>query len=85
MEKWFNKLEQRWQALAVKKQHHYTLCFFMVYLIVTIGVIFEVWHNTGKSGPNMVITPIENTLLKKKESPAALPDSLSTIKKKQDK
>ena len=81
MDKWFNKQEQRWQALTIKKQHHYTLCFFIVYLILTVGVIFEVWYNTGKSDPQIVIEHIENTLLKKKESKAALRDSLSIIKK----
>ena len=81
MNKWFNKQEQRWQALTIKKQHQYTLCFFIVYLILTVGVIFEVWYNSGHSDPDMVIEPIENTLLKKKESPAALLDSLSIIKK----
>ena len=83
MEKWFNKLEQRWQSLAVKKQHQYTLCFFMVYLLLTVGVIFKVWYNSGKSDLDITIEPIEKTLLIKKESPAALQDRISkTIKNK---
>ena len=43
MDRYFDKLDERWQALPVRKQHQYTLYFFVGYLLLTAGVIFKVW------------------------------------------
>lgn len=82
MDKWFDKMDQRWLALPVRKQHRYALYFFTGYLLLTAGVIFKIWNDTGKSSNDMVIEHIENPVLKKKESPEPLQDTLSTILKK---
>jgi uncharacterized membrane protein len=82
MDSYFEKLDQRWQALPLRKQHQYTLYFFVGYLMLTAGVIFKVWYDAGKSD-EMVIEHIENPVLKKKESPATLQDTVSTILKNQ--
>lgn len=78
---WFNRLDERWQALPVRKQHRYTLCFFTGYLLLTVGVIFKVWLDTARSDNDMEIKHIENPALKKKESPATIKDTLITILK----
>ena len=82
MDKWFEKLDERWRTLPLRKQHKYTLYFFAGYMLLSAGVIFKVWYDTSKSNNDMVIEHIENPVLKKKESPALLQDTLSTILKK---
>jgi hypothetical protein len=81
MDKWFDRLDERWRLLPIRKQHQYTLYFFVAYLILTAGVLFKVWYDAGKRDNNMVIGHIENPVLKKKERPAVLQDTLSTILK----
>ncbi|HAY3551897.1 TPA: nitrogen regulatory IIA protein [Elizabethkingia meningoseptica] len=81
MDRYFEQLDERWRALPVKKQHQYTLYFFLGYLMLTAGVIAKVWYDTGKSENDMHIEHIENPVLKKKESPASLQDSISIILK----
>lgn len=81
MDKWFEKLDERWRTQSLRKQHKYTLYFFAGYLLLTVGVIFKVWYDASKSNNDMVIEHIENPALKKKGSPALLQDTLSTILK----
>ena len=79
MDRYFDKLDERWQALPVRKQHQYTLYFFVGYLLLTTGVIFKVWYDTSKSGNDMIIEHIENPVLKKNGRPARFQYSVSTI------
>ena len=79
MDKWFNKLDEHWRELPLRKQHRYMLYFFVGYLLLTAGVIFKVWYDTAKSDNSIVIEHIENPILKKKESPTLLQDTLTTI------
>ncbi len=81
MDRYFDQLDDRWRALPMRKQHKYTLYFFLGYLLLTAGVIAKVWYDTGKSENDMHIEHIENPVLKKKESPASLQDSISIILK----
>lgn len=81
MDKWLHSLDERWRALSIKKQRRFTLYFFAGYLLLTAGVIFKVCHDAGKPNKCISIEHIENPVLKKKESPASLPDTLSTILK----
>ena len=82
MDRYFDKLDERWRELPLRKQHQYTLYFFVGYLLLTVAVIGKVMYDTSKSGNGMVIEHIENPVLKKTESPARLQDTLSTILKK---
>ena len=79
MDSYFKKLDGRWQALSVGKQHKYTLCFFIGYLLLTAVVILKVWYDADKVDNNLVIEHIENPVLKKKENPKNLQDTLTTI------
>ncbi len=81
MDRYFDKLDERWRALPVRKQHKYTLYFFVAYLILTAVVIFKVWYDAGNQDNKMVIEHIENPVLKKKERPTVLQDTVSTILK----
>ena len=81
IDSYFDKLDERWRTLPLRKQHQYTLYFFVGYLLLTAGVIFKVWYDTAKSDNDMVIEHIENPVLEKKGSPALLKDTLSTILK----
>lgn len=81
MDRYFDKMDDRWRALPLLKQHQYTLYFFVGYLLLTTMVIGKVWYDTKKSDNSMVIEHIENPVLKKKESPARLQDTVSTILK----
>jgi hypothetical protein len=79
MDSYFKKLDGRWQALPVGKQHKYTLCFFIGYLLLTAGVILKVWSDAGKADSSLDIEHIENPVLKKKVNPKKLQDTLTTI------
>lgn len=82
MDRYFDRLDERWRALPLRKQRQYTLYFFVVYLLLTVVVIGKVMYDTSKSGNNMVIKHIENPVLKN-GNPAKLQDSVSTILKNQ--
>lgn len=82
MDRYFDRLDERWRAMPLRKQHQYTLYLFIGYFLMTAGIIFKVWYDTSKSGNNMVIEHIENPVLKKSERPANPQDTLSTILKK---
>ncbi len=80
MDRYFDRLDERWRALPLHKQHRYTLYFFTAYLLLTVGVIIKVWYDTAKSDNSMVIEHIENPVLQKKESPASSQDTLQILK-----
>ncbi len=82
MDRYFDKLDEHWQALPVRKQQQYTLYFFVGYLLLTAGVIGKVVYDTGKPNDAINIRHIENPVLKSK-NPARLQDSVSTILKNQ--
>lgn len=73
IDSYFNKLDECWQTVPLRKQHEYTLYFFVGYLLLTVGVIFKVWYDTAKPDNDMLIEHIEN--------PVRLQDTISTILK----
>ena len=81
VDRYLDRLDERWRALSLRKQHQYILYFFVGYLLLTAVVIGKVWYDTKKSGNSMVIEHIENPVLKSK-NPARLQDRVSTILKK---
>lgn len=80
IDKWMNSLDQRWDEMPAERQHKYVLYFFAFYLLVTAGVIFNIWYQTAGSDNRMIIEHIENPV-RGKEIPASQLDSLSTIVK----
>ncbi len=79
IQRWFDKQDKNWRAFPLKKQRRYTLYFFLGYLLLTIGVVFQVWYQIAESENKMRIEHIENPALKKKESPSKLRDTMTTI------
>jgi hypothetical protein len=80
IDKWFEKQDKSWRALSVDKQRRYTLCLFLVYLLLTAVVILKVWYDIANSDNRMVIGHIDNPA-GKKESPVSQLDTLSIILK----
>lgn len=66
LDKWFESLDKRWQALNLRRQQQYTLYFFMVYVFLTVAVLIKICLDTAKSNAGMEINHIENPALKKK-------------------
>lgn len=86
-QKWddyIDELDERWRELPLKKQHQYTLYFFAVYLLLTIGIILKIGYDTSTSDNTMFIEHIENPVLNKGEPTETLQDSISTILKQKN-
>ncbi len=81
MDRYFDKLDDRWRELPVRKQHRYTLYFFVGYLFLTAGVIGKVVYDAGKPNDAIIIRHIENPIPKQNERPAIPQDTVSTFKK----
>jgi hypothetical protein len=81
MDRYFDKLDERWRVLPIQKQHQCMLYFFVGYLLLTAGVISKVWYETSKSRNDIGIEHIENPIHNKNESPTKLQDTLTTILK----
>lgn len=84
MNRYFKELEERWRALPVRRQHRYTLHFFVGYLLLTVAVVCKVCFVTAKSGNDRIIEPVGNPVPRKSESPARLQDTIVTILKNQN-
>ncbi|AZB32427.1 MULTISPECIES: hypothetical protein [Weeksellaceae] len=83
IDRFFDRLDENWRAMPVRKQHQYTLYLFVGYLLMTVGVVAKVWYDTSQSKNDMHIDHIENPVLKQNENPARLQDTLKTILKNQ--
>jgi hypothetical protein len=81
MDRYFDKLDERWRVLPIQKQHRCMLYFFVGYLLLTAGVIGKVWYETSRSRNDIAIEHIENPIHKKNESAIKLQDTLTTIYK----
>ena len=66
MDRYFDRLDERWRVLPIQKQHQCMLYFFVGYLLLTAGVIGKVWYETSKSRNDIGIEHIENPIHKKK-------------------
>jgi hypothetical protein len=75
IDKWFDRQDKSWRALPLDKQRKYMLCLFLVYLLLTAGVILKVWYDVAKPDNRMVIGHIDSPV-RKKESPASHLDTL---------
>ncbi|OXB07773.1 nitrogen regulatory IIA protein [Flavobacterium pectinovorum] len=77
IEKWFEKQDKGWRALSLERQRRYTLCLFLVYLLLTVAVIVKVCYDMAKSDNRLVIEHIDKPA-GKKESRGLQLDTLST-------
>lgn len=79
--KWFDRLDEQWRELPVKKQHRYTLLLFGGYCLLSIIVIAKVCYDVGVSDSKLKIEHIENPLIKQNKFPVPPQDSISKILK----
>lgn len=80
---WFDKLDDRWRAMPVKKQHHYTLLLFAGYALLSVVVILKVCYDVAQSDNAITIEHIENPIIKQNKSSVSSQDSITTILKNQ--
>ena len=80
IEQYFDRLDDRFRALPLKKQRKFTIYFFMGYLLLTAAVIWNVWYDVATSNEVVNIKHIENPVHKRKEASTRLQDTLSTFK-----
>ncbi|WLD24309.1 nitrogen regulatory IIA protein [Flavobacterium dauae] len=69
-ERYFDRLDDLWRALPLRKQYRYTLFLFTAYLLLTAGVICSVWYHTSQSGNKTAVHSLDRTVVR---------DSLSTV------
>lgn len=72
MDRYFDRLDDRWRSLPVGKQHLYTLYFFVGYLLLTVGVVAKVWYDTKQSKNDMHIEHIEKPRPQKERKPCKI-------------
>lgn len=48
MDPYFDKVDVKWRAMPIRKQHRYALYFFIGYLLLTAGVVAKIWYDAGK-------------------------------------
>lgn len=78
---WFDRLNEQWRSLSLKRQHRYTLLLFAGYALLSIIVILKVCYDVGNSENSMTIEHIENPVIQQKKSPVSPQDSITTILK----
>lgn len=61
---WLHGLDKRWKGLSISKQRRYTLYFFTCYLLLTSGVIINVWFDIAKSNNHVRIEHVRKPVLK---------------------
>lgn len=81
IETWLESQDKSWRELPLEKQRRYTLYLFLGYLLLTGGVVFQICYDMAESNNKISVQHIENPVLKDKESPASLQDTLSRISK----
>ncbi|WP_312331322.1 nitrogen regulatory IIA protein [Sphingobacterium sp.] len=79
--KWFDRLDEQWQQLPVKRQHRYTLLLFAGYALLSLVVILKVCYDVAQSNNKITIEHIENPVIQQKKSPVSQQDSISKILK----
>ncbi len=79
--KWFDRLDEQWRELPLKRQHRYTLLLFAGYALLSLVVILKVCYDVAQSNNKITIEHIENPVIRQKKSPVSPQDSISKILK----
>lgn len=74
------RLDRKWRAMPVKKQHHYTLLLFLGYALLSIIVLLKVCYDMAQSNNTLTIEHIENPI-RQSNSSVSPQDSMKTILK----
>jgi len=79
--RYFEKIDNRWKRLSLKKQHQYVVVLFIGYLLLTITVIFKIWYDKGSNKDKMQINHIENPVMKNSPYKDSLHHNIKNILK----
>lgn len=79
---WFDKLDDRWRELPIRKQHRYTLLLFVGYALLSVVVLIKVCYDVAQSDNKIMIEHIENPIIQQKKSSVSPQDSITTILKR---
>lgn len=79
--KWFDRLDEQWRQLPVKRQHRYTLLLFAGYALLSLVVILKICYDVAQSNNKITIEHIENPVIQQKKSRVSPQDSISKILK----
>jgi hypothetical protein len=79
--KWFDRLDEQWRELPLKRQHRYTLLLFAGYALLSLVVILKVCYDVAQSNNKITVEHIENPVIRQKKSPVSPQDSISKILK----
>ncbi len=75
-------INRHWNRFNLKKQQRYTLCGFVAYTMLTIGVVVKVCIDAGSSDKKLSIEHIKNPTIDKATWDVKVADSLLFILKK---
>lgn len=64
LDKHYEKIENRWSALPIRKQRRCFFCFVMIYLFLIAAVILSAWYDASKLNNDFGIEHIESPNLK---------------------
>ncbi len=84
LEEHLDKLDEKWQALPIKKQRLYILLFFILYALLSIGIIFKVSRGLKNNTKTVTIEHIENPIGNDHSKKRVRVDTLTTLKYNND-
>lgn len=83
-EEHLDKLDEKWQALPIKKQRLYILLFFILYALLSIGILFKVSRDLKSNTKSVAIEHIENPIGNGNSKKRIQLDTITTIKYNND-
>lgn len=84
MEEHLDKLDEKWRALPIKKQRLYILLFFILYALLSIGIIFKVSRDLKNNTQTVAIEHIENPIGNDNSKKRVQVDTVTTLKYNND-
>lgn len=84
IERYFDRLDEKWQALPIKKQRLYILLFFILYALLSIGIIFKVSQDLKNNTKTVAIEHIENPIGNDYSKKRVRVDTITTLKYNND-
>lgn len=75
IKKWLYQLDCYWATIPIKQQQSYTLLLFLVYLLLTVGIILTIKYDMEQVA-TVKLEPIENPIFQKRNSSSSFNRSL---------
>jgi len=84
IERYLDRLDEKWQALPIKKQRLYILLFFILYALLSIGILFKVSRDLKNNTKTVAIEHIENPIGNDNSKKRVQVDTVTTLKYNND-